>query len=365
MYIPSDIVSRYHPGPLLGLGPGVFQCFIIASVTPLFLLHQVCSPYYDPRCRFAGPTPFAKSCLEKKGERRILMSSSKIIHGIVGASAAGLVAVHALPNLFPDQMVKRYAVPEVQVSGVVKSTFEDVAKKMDVENPGKVKLFINNGYGTLCVGSTQLPGGAAIGVSKTFLYNNLDELENAGVTFKGKKLNWRSKFGKSFSEVLLLGEDELKFVLAHELSHVKSWDFTTNCFLPAWCLYFTYRAIPIIVSALPPVNPLVKFTIQASLWAASYWIYVQENVSLHHKREFLADTSAAMVGLPYVNGGIAVTLKRMKMNTILRGLCGEEGTKRYSIEGNDLKDWAHPKLTERLRKLEDIYVEYYLTDAKL
>lgn len=293
------------------------------------------------------------------------MSSSKIIHGIVGTSAAGLIVVHALPNLFPNQIVKRHSVPEVEVSSVVKNAFEEVAKKMDLKNPEKVKLFINNGYGTVCVGSTWLPGGAAIGVSKTFLYNNLDELENAGVTFKGKKLNWRSRLGKSFSEVLLLGEDELKFLLAHEVSHVKSWDFTTNCFLPAWCLYFTYRAIPIIVAAIPPVNPLIKFTIQASLWAASYFIYAQQNVSLHHKREFLADTSAAMIGLPYVNGGIAVTLKRMKMNTICRAMSGKEGTKLYSIEGNDLKDWAHPKLTERLRKLEELYVEYYLTDAKL
>ena len=288
------------------------------------------------------------------------MSSSKIIHGLVGISATGLVLVHSLPNLFPDKMLKHHAMAEMEVPQHVKSTFEEVAQKMDLQHPEKVKLFVNNGYGTVSLGSTLLPGGAAIGISRIFLYKNSKELESAGITFKGRKLNWQSKPGKNLSEALLFDKDELRFILAHEVSHIKSWDFTTNCFLPAWWLYFTYRAVPIVVAALPSLNPLVKLTVQTSVWLASYWIYVHQNVHLHHEREFLADSNAGMVDLAYMKGGISATLKRMRMNTILRGLNGEEGVKLYSLEGNDLKDWAHPKLTERLRKLEEVYAKHYL-----
>lgn len=292
------------------------------------------------------------------------MSSSRIIHGIIGASTAGLVLVNTLPNVFPGAILKRYNVPgNMELPAHVKVIFDEVVKKTDLKYPEKVKLFISNGFSSFSLGSTLFPGGAVIGLSRTFLYNNTEELQNSGMAFKGKRLNWEAKAGEKLSEAMVFNEDELRFTLAHELSHVKNWDFTTNCFLPAWWLYFTYRAVPILANSLPPVNPVVKFTLQTCVWLASYAIYCQENKKLHHKREFVADSTAAMVGLEYVKGGISATLKRLKMNSIFRGLNGEEGLKLYSVEGNDMKDWAHPKLTERLRKLEEIYVEHYLQDT--
>ncbi len=289
------------------------------------------------------------------------MSLSKLVHSIVAATSVGLVLVHSVPNLYPKFVVKQQALQNVDIPCHIQQAFEEVAKKMNLSRPDKVKLFISNGFSSISVGSTGLPGGAAIGISRLFLYTDLEELSESGLVFKGKKINLDSHAGQKLSKALLFNEDELKFILAHEANHLKNMDFTTNCFLPAWWLYFTYRAVPIVVANLPP-NALLKIAVQCSLWFLSYWIFRQQNTTLHHNREFAADENAAMLGIKYVRGGINATIKRMKVNETLRGLNGEDGKNLYSIEGNDLKDWAHPKLSERLRKLEEIYVDKYLGD---
>ena len=289
------------------------------------------------------------------------MSWSKVIHRIVAASATGLVLVHSVPNLYPNIVVNHQALQNVHIPSHIQPALQEVARKMNLSHAEKVKVFINSGFSSISAGSPWLPGGAAIGISRLFLYTNLEELSDSGLVFKGKKINLDSKAGKKLSEALIFNEDELKFILAHEMSHLKNLDFTTNCFLPAWWLYFTYRAVPIVVANLPP-NALLKITVQCALWLASYWLFRQQNTTLHHGREFAADRNAAMLGIKYVTGGLNAIIKRMKVNEMLRVLNGEDGKKLYSIEGNDLKDWAHPKLSERLRKLEEIYVETYLGD---
>ena len=291
------------------------------------------------------------------------MSWSKLVHRIVAASAAGLVLVHSVPNLYPNIVVNHQGLHNASIPSHIEQAFQEVARKMNLSHIEKVKVFINNGFGSISAGSPSLPGGAAIGVSRLFLYTDVEQLSESGLVFKGKKMNLDSKAGKKLSEALLLDEDELKFILAHEVSHLKNWDFATNCFLPAWWLYFTYHAVPIVVATLPFAY-LLKVSVQCSLWLASYWIFRQQNISLHHDRELAADRNAAMLGIKYVVGGLNAIIKRMKVNEMLRGLNGEDGKKLYSIEGNDLKDWAHPKLSERLRKLEEIYVETYLGDKK-
>ena len=291
------------------------------------------------------------------------MSRSKLIHSVVAATATGLVLVHSIPNLYPSIIRNQNDLQNGPVPCDIKEVFDEVASKMNLPHPGKVKLFINNGFTSNSVGSTWLPGGAAIGISRLFLYADLQDLGESGLLFKGKKINLGSKAGKKLSEALLFDEDELRFILAHEISHIKNLDFTTNCFLPAWWLYFTYRAIPVVVANLPS-NSVLKAIVQCSLWLSSYWLFRQQNTMLHHNREFTADENAAMLGMNYVKGGINATMKRMKVNETLRVLHGEDGKSLYSIEGNDMKDWAHPKLSERLRKLEEIYVEKYLGDLK-
>ncbi|XP_028394231.1 uncharacterized protein LOC114518441 [Dendronephthya gigantea] len=287
------------------------------------------------------------------------MSWSKLVHGIVGATSACIVLLHSVPNVFPSLVINQQSLPNADVPCHIQQAFVEVAEKMNISHPDKVKLFINNGSSSISVGSTLLPGGAAIGISRLFLYTDLQEISESGLAFKGKKINLHTKAGEKLSNALLFNEEELKFILAHELSHLKNLDFTTNCFLPAWWLYFTYRAVPIVSVNLPP-NVLLKIAVQCFLWLSSYWIFRHQNISLHHNREFAADEQAAMLGVNYIKGGISATLKKMKVNETLRGMNGSDGRMLYSVEGNDLKDWAHPKLSERLRKLEEIYAEKYL-----
>lgn len=287
------------------------------------------------------------------------MSWSKLVHGIVAATSTCIVLVHSVPNLYPNLVLNQQSLPNADLPCHIEQAFVEVAERMNISHPDKVKLFINNGSSSISVGSTLLPGGAAIGISRLFLYSDLQELSESGLAFKGRKINLDTKAGRKLSNALLFNEEELKFILAHEVSHLKNLDFTTNCFLPAWWLYFTYRAIPIVSASLPP-NALLKIAVQCLLWVSSYWIFRQQNIHLHHNREFAADEHAAMLGVKYVKGGISATLKRMKVNETLRKMNGSEGRKFYSVEGNDLKDWAHPKLSERLRKLEEIYAEKYL-----
>lgn len=291
------------------------------------------------------------------------MSLSRIIHGIVAATATGLVLVHSVPHFYPNFVVNYKGLQDVKIPSHVEDAFHEVANNMGLSYPQKVKLFINYGLSSLSVGTTWLPGGAAIGLSRMFLCTDFEELSNSGLLFKGKKLNLDSKAGLKLSEALLLNEDELKFILAHEISHLKNLDFTTNCFLPAWWLYFTYRAAPIVAVNVPS-SKLVRTGVQFLLCLSSYLLFRQQNKALHHNREFAADERAAMLGINYVKGGIYSTIKRMKVNETLRGLNGQEGKKYYSIEGDDLRDWKHPKLSHRLRKLEEIYVQKYLDVKK-
>lgn len=287
------------------------------------------------------------------------MLSSRVVHGIIIATAGGLALVHTVPNIYPSLVVNYYGFNNVEIPPKIEDSYQVVAKNMDLYKRHKVKLFINNGSSSVSAGTTLLPGGAVIGVSRLFLYSNVTELSESGLTFEGKKINMTSKAGQKLSQSLLFDDDELKFILAHEISHLKHLDFLTNCFLPPCWFYFTYRAI-LVLSNYSPANLVAKLLLQFSLSILSYWFFNHKMSDFHHKQEFSADKNAALVDVSYVKGGMSLMLKRMQLNQALRALHGDVGKEFFSYEGNDLRDFEHPKLTERLRKLEEIYVQKYV-----
>ena len=66
---------------------------------------------------------------------------------------------------------------------------------------------------------------------------------------------------------------------------------------------------------------------------------------------------SAKTDLQAARGGVDFMKKRLQLNQVLRALHGNNGLAYYDEQGNELKVKQHPKLTQRLEKLQHILVE--------
>ena len=53
-------------------------------------------------------------------------------------------------------------------------------------------------------------------------------------------------------------------------------------------------------------------------------------------------------------GGVDFFTRRLKLNLVQRSLLGEEGEEFFTEEGNEVKSYTHPRLTDRLDKVKFI-----------
>ena len=285
---------------------------------------------------------------------------SSAIHCLVSFTAGGLLVLKTAPHVFPHQLCKRPTELQNHFSGKIevpercRTNLREVLAKLGIASyENKITLFVCSGSSPLSAGSTLLPNGAVIGIPRSFLFENSEDVVKSGITFGKRQINWKSKFGTRVKESLVATNDNIAFLLGHELCHIRDLDCKYQVPLaPAW-LYTTYRLAGATRRFLPRfavVDAFVKVLIVAGSFKA---FFVTNRAILHHQ-EFHADEVSAECDLQMALGGVDCTVKRLRLNSALRALQGEAGERSYTEEGDEKRNYSHPKLTERLRRLEEI-----------
>lgn len=294
--------------------------------------------------------------------------TQKLVKITVGLVTGGIFAVKSAPHLFPNEFCRKVtewkppngeqpatAVPvpercQIQLTKVLKK----LGKEADAKH---IKLFICNGYSPISAGAVWLPDGAIIGLPKYFLFEKEDDVVASGLSFKNRAVNWKSKLGGKLANSLLATDDNVAFLIGHELSHIQGSHMLYDVPLaPVW-FYSTYKATFGNAKLLSKRSSLTSFSIKVSLCCMSYLLYIMTSRLIKLRQEYAADRKSAELDLNMALGGVDFTLKRLQLNSVLRVLYGSEGKKMFSEKGEILKNYSHPKLTDRLRTLEEITAE--------
>lgn len=286
--------------------------------------------------------------------------ADKILRGVFRFGIGGLVVINTSGELFPRQALRNVCILRDENGGYVdvpercREQFKDVATKFGLRNVDSVTLFLNEALHAVSAGSTWFPGGAVIGLPRWYLYETAKDVENSGLKFDGKDIIWDSELGVAMRESFVPTVDMIAFTLGHELSHIQRLDFKLfdTCASPLW-LYLTYR-ICISSARIIKLQPVVEMLLKLSICGINYFSYHFIKQKMHHLSEFSADEMSAASDRRMAKGGVDFFRRRLKLNLIQRKLLGEAGEQFYTMEGDEVKSYTHPKLTDRLEKVKAI-----------
>lgn len=282
------------------------------------------------------------------------MRNIRVVRVLVGLGGLTVVGYNTLPHVFPRQIIEPMcAVPQLTPIERHNRLLKEVCTQMDVEQ-NKIHLFYNNGFSTVSGGCLSLPGGGVIGISRNTTYTCRGDVNNAGIAFQSKNISNNSLLGQAFQDFLLFDDEQIKFLLAHELGHIKHVHY---CYRTLHAVTFYIATIfSSMVGTLMLKRKLyvTAFQILTMLVGITSFRYTQRR--LNHWIEFEADESAGKLGFDYCLGGIEYLEQKMKLNAIMRTMYGEKIKERYSPEGNSLQI-SHPKEADRLEKLRQIQMK--------
>lgn len=229
---------------------------------------------------------------------------------------------------------------------------------MKLENAERVTLFVNKGFSGFNAGTTWFPNGAVLGIPGFYLFNNEEDVMKSPINFKGRTVKWDSEMGTQMKIALTPSQDDIAFTIGHEIAHLQHSEYKLlyTILPPSW-LYATYKAISVI-PRVGKIPLLLDILLKLCVLRLSYLGYKYASSQIHFKEEFLADELSAKVDLQAARGGANAMEKRLQLNKILRALHGSNGLLYYDEDGNELKVSNHPKLTERLSKLQQILDEH-------
>lgn len=288
---------------------------------------------------------------------RLSKMSSIFLRVAVGVTAGTLFCLKAVPHVFPHEYVKRVmelkvGTAEVEVPARCKEQLSRIAPKLGInDNQEKIAFFVCKSLFPMSAGATWLPNGAVIGVPLTFFFKQEEDIArfqqvrdaNGQVPFY-----LRGKIGSKFKDTLLLSDDSVAFLIGHELSHIKRIDLVSQVFLaPSW-LYMTFEVASRTRRLVPKVPVIVDGIIKVGFCLISYFCYWRVQRYVNHHQEFKADEMSARIDPDIAVGGVEWMLKTIRFNSFMRYI-HERGTSRVQSSG---EGYTHPKLLERLRKLE-------------
>ncbi|EDO47780.1 predicted protein [Nematostella vectensis] len=293
----------------------------------------------------------------------VLQSAVRIA---VGLAAGSVFTLKLAPHLFPVKLCKNItewksaknpgdAPTSVPVPSRCQQQLKEVLHKLGMaKDEKKIKLFICNGYSPTSAGATWLPNGAVIGLPKYVLFEREEDIEASGLTFKQRSVNWKSKLAGKLKRSLLANDSNLSFLIAHELAHIQGSDVVFDApIAPIW-LYATYKLTMSTQKFLRRGPKFLDAVLKVGICGMSFVSYSITMRAIRYQREYSADEKAATIDLGFALGGVDCMMKRLTLNTVLRVLYGEDGKRLYSEKGESLKNNSHPKITDRLRRLEKI-----------
>ena len=295
--------------------------------------------------------------------------SLKIIAGI---GTTMFVGVNVLPHVFPRTVIDLSdGMPESFVKHInpkYKELLKETCQLMNIE-PDTVELTHSRGLNTLSAGCPFLPNKSVVVLPRNTLYTHPDHLMHAGITFsEAKTVDWNSSAGKTLKEVLILNNDEIRFLIGHELTHIRDYHFVASTLHSTGMFYSFYKLstlIPKIPKTPMALGPTIFLTI--GIWLLGIPFYFATKKPLCHCLEYSADETSAKLGEQYCKGGISYTRKKLKLNRVLR-VTTENGFDCFSKVGNNigyLDSFGHPKRTDRLKQLKEISKNLYNVDVPI
>jgi len=283
--------------------------------------------------------------------------SSIFLRVAVGVTAGTLFCLKAVPHVFPHEYVKRVmelkvGSTEVEVPARCKEQLARISPKLGInDKQEKIAFFVCKSLFPMSAGATWLPNGAVIGVPLTFFFKQEEDIARfQQVRDKNGQVPFylRGKIGSKFKDTLLLSDDSVAFLIGHELSHIKRIDLASQVFLaPSW-LYVSFEVASRTRRLVPKAPVIVEGILKIGFCLVSYFCYWRAQRYLNHYQEFKADEMSARIDPDVAVGGVDWMLKTMRFNSFMRYI-HERGTTRVQSSG---QGYTHPKLLERLRKLE-------------
>lgn len=292
------------------------------------------------------------------------MASRKFARIVVGVATGSLLALKAIPHIYPHEYVKRVMELKVNSTEMVvplrcKDQLARIAPKLGINDQHeKISFFVSKSLFPTSAGATWLPNGAVIGVPLSFFFKHEQDIARfKQIThIKGGRAPFylEGKIGSKLKDTLLMSDDNVAFLIGHELSHIKRVDLAPQILLaPSW-LYMTFELANSTRRLVPKAPVAVDGIFKITVCLLSYFCYWRTQRYLNHCQEFKADEMCARSDLDAAVGGVDWMLKTMRFNSFMR-LLHERGTTRpQSADRKSSEGFTHPTLLERLRKLEVI-----------
>lgn len=278
-----------------------------------------------------------------------------------GTGAVLVFGFQSLPHLFPQKMMKIvHGMPTHEgniVNPKYKNLLQETCKLMNVD-PESVELTYSNGFSTVSAGILSFPNKSVIALPRNSIYGQKEDLCDAGIVFSKKPIDWESNVGKALQDVLILTDNDIRFLIGHELTHIKNRDFLVSAFHGSIVIGVFYKLGDILPKILKQkiFSRIVMLNWLVWLSAIPFHYFTKRYIS--HQMELIADDTSARLNKTYSDGAIHYTRNRLKLNRILRTMHGVAGDSLFSKVGNSLTDtYTHPPRTERLRKLKAISEE--------
>lgn len=284
---------------------------------------------------------------------------------VAGTGAVLVFGFSSLPHLFPQKMVKIvHGLPHSSNDNVTPqymNLLKETCKLMDID-PDRVELTYSRDFSTVSAGILSFPNKSVIALPRNAKYKHKDELCDAGIVFNQKPIDWESNIGKALQEVLILSENDIRFLIGHELTHIKNKDFLLSAVHGSTVIGVFYMLGNILPNILKQTSFHRIVLLNWLVWLSGIPFYYLTKRYMSHRMEMIADNNSARLNKTYCDGGIHYTRNRLKLNRILRSLHGVTGDSMFSKTGNNLADtYTHPPRSERLRKLKRISKEMGIT----
>ena len=285
---------------------------------------------------------------------------------IAGVGTVSLITINVWPHLFPKESVNLvHGLPPKMVTKPhpkYQQLLIETCKLMEID-PERIELTHSKTLSTVSAGCLLFPNKSVVVLPRNALYTHADNLVHSGICFHDQKpVDWNSKTGEALKEVLLLNDNEMRFLIGHELTHIQNMDFLLNT-VHGVSIYYTFYKLGNLIPKLfkRPTGLGFHIFLTVTVWLLGAPLYFLTKKPLSHYFEYAADESSAKLGENYCLGGISYTRKRLKLNRILRAT-SENGVDTYSEIGNSKRvfdQMSHPKRTERLKKLKEIWLNDY------
>lgn len=263
---------------------------------------------------------------------------------MVAIAAAGTFCIATFPHVIPETFKKALEMENTPAPQELETHVCKIAAAMHLPYPERVKVFITPCFSCMSGGTTLLPRGATLGLSRTLLFDSEEDVRNSGITLNDKLVDWDSDAGTTLQHCLLQSTNHINFCIAHELAHVKQSDFIYYSLLPPAIITVSYFLL-IVATPLLPVH-LTRVALPA-VFGLGMILYLQVQTMLNFYIEHRADRVAAETHRSFAEGGVEMMTKGIQLNSILNT---ELGTSRWPFGIGS----SHPTFSERLCRLQEL-----------